>query len=438
MTEPPRQGEFLPPTRSASAQPVAPARKETLWVLERADSLIGEIALTVWLSVASIWRVPHAAIARNSMVQLEALVASRKILPPRMSLLVASIASALFLAWILPERTLHQTAHDTVGRLASVSPENWLAVAAPALVSLWMTAIAFASLLSRAAGVGAPEPHTTLMQTTSSMATLSCLGALSVLHGEYWLRPLRPGLDDLLALSGFWLMILYLGLAGWTCARQMCVASGCANWRRRAMLVLGPLGFISSALVALVATYWLVQAQALVADTMNRGEPPGYPQARSPSCFASDDAMVCQALLTARTDLAIGALQRIDIEWRDLTRSGQFKKFLPVSQVAQLNPRVELGGFWTLRAKEPMPLAFRIAKGDACRLRTEVAAFRQRVMPTEEGQRPRLELLFTIQWRPGYGLVKRDDAALANPRVRFELAGPDLETAMGDLCSDGN
>src|SRR5258706_16253030 len=85
------------------AAPTLPARKESLWILEQADNLLGEIAAAMWLSVASVWRIPRAAMARDSMDRLEVLIVRRQALPPRLSLLVASIASVLLLAFLLPE-----------------------------------------------------------------------------------------------------------------------------------------------------------------------------------------------------------------------------------------------------------------------------------------------------------------------------------------------
>jgi hypothetical protein len=80
------------------AAPALSARKESLWLLEKADNLLGEIGSAMWLSVASVWRVPRAAVTRDSKDRLEALVARRQALPPRLNLLVASIASVLLLA----------------------------------------------------------------------------------------------------------------------------------------------------------------------------------------------------------------------------------------------------------------------------------------------------------------------------------------------------
>jgi hypothetical protein len=96
--------------RSSSKEPAGstlPEHKNRLWVLERADDLLGEIAAALRLSIASVWRIPRAAVARNNVERLETLVVSRQALPPRLNLLIASIASALLLAPLLPERTPH-------------------------------------------------------------------------------------------------------------------------------------------------------------------------------------------------------------------------------------------------------------------------------------------------------------------------------------------
>ena len=124
------------PAAAAVSAPVA-----SLWVLDRADHLLEEVALALWLSVASAWRIPRAAVARDSMGRLEGLVAARRALPPRLNLLVASVASALLLAWLLPTRTPHMSAGTLFDRLATASAESWLLVAAPALISLWLTVI---------------------------------------------------------------------------------------------------------------------------------------------------------------------------------------------------------------------------------------------------------------------------------------------------------
>lgn len=415
-----------------------PPPKSGLWILDRADALIGEIALAVWLVIASIWRIPRAVIASDSIVRLENLIAARQILPPRMNLLVASIASALFLAWQLPERTPHQSTNSLLDRLTTTSPENWLIVAAPALISLWITVNFLAHVLRRAAGPGSTESTTLLMEATSSMAILSCIGTIAIFVWETNIKSLMSGLPDLLINAGFLLMIVFLAVAGWRCAQQTAVPPPCLVRRRRLVLFLGPLTFISSSWIALTATYWLLQAQASASRAMSQGEPPGYPIAFSPSCYTTDVFLVCEALLATRSDLAVGALQQVDVEWRDLTRSGAFKEvslFQQKSQVVQTAPRVDPGGFWMLHAKEPLPFAFQVPKPDACRLNEQIVAFRQRVEPLPGTHPQPLEVRFRAYWGRGFGLVRRNDAAVWDPAVTAEFADPNFDSALAALCS---
>jgi hypothetical protein len=404
-----------------------PTRGGSLWVLERADNLLGEVAAAMWLSVASVWRIPRAAVARDSMDRLEALVAGRRVLPPRLSLLVASIASPLLLSWVA--KGMPATG-ALLERLATTSPENWLVVAAPALVSLWLAVIALGALLHRAAGAGSLEPSSVLMQVISGVTILSCLGIFVVIYSETYLGTVRRGLPDLVILTGFWMLMAFLAVAGVRCAQQMTASSGCSRWRRRVVLVVvGPLAFVSAAVVAPIATYWLLQVQGLVTRVITEGalgEPPSNPSALSPTCYAMDESVVCQVLLSTRSDLALGAIQQVDIEWHDVRgRSAKVSLRPQASQILQLAPRVEPGGFWILRAKEPLPFAFQIATPDACRLHEQIADFRRRVEPMP-GLPPLVDVqvTFTISWRPGFGLVPRKDAAVLYLHARTEEWDP--------------
>lgn len=421
------------------AAPTLPAaRKESLWMLEKADNLLGEIGTAMWLSVASVWRVPRAAVARNSMDRLEALVVRRQALPPRLSLLVASIASVLLLAFLLPERTAHISADTLLSWLATTSPENWLVAGAPALISIWLTVIILGRVVRQAAGASSDDPTGLLMQVTSGVMILSCLGILAVGLGEARLNAVRHGLPDILIITGFWLMMTLLVVAGARCAQQM-MALGCSLWRRVVLFAIGPLAFVSSVLITLIATYWLLQAQALGARLIDEGKPPTGPSTFSPTCYVMAGSAVCQVLLSARSDLAIGVIRQVDIEWRDLQRSGAFTKvslLREASQIVQLAPRAEPGGFWTLHAKEFLPFAFQIATPDACRLYQQIAAFKQHVKPIP-GSPPRpLEVRFKIYWQPGFGLVPRKDAALSIEVWTDEFSDPQFDTELARLCDE--
>src|SRR5215472_12534654 len=107
--------------KSGNGEPAAtlPSPKGSLWVLEKADTLVCEVAVALWLAIASVWRIPVAAIKRNSMGRLDALVAKRQVLPPRLSLLVAAIVSALLLSFLLPDRTPHPSFDGLLRQLAT-------------------------------------------------------------------------------------------------------------------------------------------------------------------------------------------------------------------------------------------------------------------------------------------------------------------------------
>jgi hypothetical protein len=68
--------------------------------LERADDVLGEIAQVMWPGVASVWRIPPAAVVRDSMRRLEVLAARRRVRPPQLNLLIVSIVSPLLLSKI--------------------------------------------------------------------------------------------------------------------------------------------------------------------------------------------------------------------------------------------------------------------------------------------------------------------------------------------------
>jgi hypothetical protein len=418
----------------------APPRKESVWVLEQADNLLGDIAKAIWLSVASVWRIPRAAMARYSMDRLEVLVVRRQILPPRLSLLVASIASVLLLAFLLPERTAHLTTDTLLSYLATTSPGSLLLAAAPALISLWLTVLALSRLLHLAAGAVSRDPADVLMQVASGVVILSCLGIMAIGLVEARLNAVMRGLPDLAIITGFWLMMLLLAVAGVKCVQQMTASSACSSVRRRVVLFVGgPLAFVSSVLIALVATYWLLQAQALGARMVDEGKPPSAPSALAPTCYVMAGSVVCQVLLSARSDLAIGLIRQVDIKWRDLQRSGQSTKISLLqqsSQIVQLTPHAEPGGFWTLRAKEPSPFAFQIPAADACRLHLQIAAFKRRVEPIP-GVPPRSLLVqFTIYWQPGFGLLSRKDAGFSPEAWTNEFEDSTFETGLATLCSE--
>jgi hypothetical protein len=420
------------------AAPTSPEGKQSLWVLEKADNLLGEIGAAMWLSVASVWRVPRAAVGRSSMDRLKALVVRRQALPPRLSLLVASIASVLLLAVLLPEGTAHISTDTLLSWLATTSPENWLVAGAPALISLWLTVIVLGRVVRLVAGAISDDATGVLMQVTSGVMILSCLGILAVGLGEARLNAVRDRLPDVLIITGFWLMMTLLVVAGARCAQQM-MSLGCSLWRRAVLFAVVPLAFVSSVLITLVATYWLLQAQALGARLMDEGKPPTGPTTFSPTCYGMAGSAVCQVLLSARSDLAIGVIRQVDSEWRDLQRSGGFTKvslLREASQIVQLAPRAEPGAFWILHAKEPLPFAFQIATPDACRLYQQIAAFKHRVRPIP-GLQPRpLEVRFTIYWQPGFGLVPRRDASVSIEAGTDEFSDPQFETTLARLCDE--
>jgi hypothetical protein len=79
----------------------APTRKEKLWVLDRADDLFGEVANALWLAIASSWRVPIALCQPSGLERIKILVNDRRILPPRVGMLVAALASALTMVMLV-------------------------------------------------------------------------------------------------------------------------------------------------------------------------------------------------------------------------------------------------------------------------------------------------------------------------------------------------
>ena len=428
------------PSDERSESSKSPERNESLWVLDRADNLLREVAAALWLSIASVWRIPRAAVARDSMNRLQALVANRQALPPRLGLLVASITSALFLAPLLPMRTPHITLSALLHELATASPENWLLVALPALISLWLTTIILGRLLRKLAGVGSNEPTGALMQVASVVVILSCLGSLAVLNTEALLSSLRRGLPDILIITGFWLMMAFPAVAGFRCAPQLMASSACPGWRRGFVFVVAPLVFVSTVLGSLVGTYWLLQAEALVRQAIDRPrpEPFSFLTADSPTCYAIAESVVCQVLLSADSDFAIGGIRQVDLEWRDLTRRGKFTMVSlrpEVSQVVQLAPRTEPGGFWILRAKEPFPFAFQIATADACQLLEQIGDFQRRTPQIPGASAKPLEFRFTLCWRPGFALVAREDAAKSFVITTEAFADPGFYNALTGLCN---
>jgi hypothetical protein len=210
--------EVKTPSESGNEAPLnkAVVKQEGLWVLEKADSLSGEIAQAPWLIVASIWRLPIALLKRDSLNGLEAGVAGRRILPPRITMLTAALASALFLSFLLDT-----SPNDAIAKLSSASPEAWIAVAAPALISLWLVLLLTGEILRIVAGRESPDPQPSLTQAVSSVAILSCIGTLAIGLSEPWMNSIRKGLPDELIMVGLACTGLYLGYTGWNTARQV-------------------------------------------------------------------------------------------------------------------------------------------------------------------------------------------------------------------------
>jgi hypothetical protein len=201
--------------------------------------------------------------------------------------------------------------------------------------------------------------------------------------------------------------------------------------------VIGPVAFVAAAIGSLVGTYWLVQVQSVAFDYMSRGARPSWIVARAPSCFVADNALVCHALMTSQSDLAVGATREIKVSWRDLSR-GQFEPMSPSGKAPSptvRTPHAELGTYWTLRSKEPLPFALLIGKADACGLYETVKAHRARVPPPLNDE-PRLELSISVDWQRGVGLVPRDDAELYYPGIGFEVEDQSgqLERDLAALC----
>jgi hypothetical protein len=413
-----------------------PARREPLWILGRADDLLCQIAAAIWLSIASVWRIPRAALARDSIDRLQVLVANRQALPARLNLLLASIASSLFFSWLLPERTPHLLTAELLDRLGTSLPENWLIVGAPALISLWLTVIALGYLLRKAGGAGSKDATDALMQIASAITILSCLGVIGVAYMESRLDAVKRGLPDLLILTGFWMMMGLLVVAGARYAQQI-IASVHPPWQRRVLLfTAGPLAFVGTILIALVATYWLAQIQASVRK-IGEGKPPRSPEALSPACYVVSQSVVCHVLLSTGSDLAIGIIRQVDIEWRDLTRRGTdttVSLLQERSQIVQLAPHADFGEFWILRAKEPLPLAFQIATPDACQLYQQIAAFRRRVAPIRGNSLQPLKVRLKIYWQPGFGLVPRQDAGASFTTSTDEFDDRTFDTGVASLC----
>jgi len=159
-------------------------------------------------------------------------------------------------------------------------------------------------------------------------------------------------------------------------------------------------------------------------------------------CYDIDAALACQALLVAppgsRSDLAIGPLQEVVIEWRDLSRQGQFRGVALLrakSQVLQSTPRVEPGGFWILRAKEPVPFVFQVSTTDACQLQKDIEAFRQRVKPMEGRKTQPVEVKVSVRWSPGFALAERSDAALSKPDASASPGDQNFDELLARLCN---
>jgi hypothetical protein len=410
--------------------------KESLWLLERADNLLHEIAAAVWLSLASMWRIPMASVRKDSIVRMEALIAERRILPPRLAMLIASITTALLMAWVLPPRIAHQTAGNLMSKLTSASPENWLLVAAPALISLWLTVVVCGALLRVAAGWKLTRATDLLMHVVAASLLLNCAVSYALFWWDWDISAWRAGLTDDLFLYGRRLLTVFLCVAGVRCASQLSDANGHTAWRRLLLFILSPLIFAAAANLAIVATYWATQGNALVLKTMATGRLPEMAPAMSPKCTAEGGAVICQVLLLSTETIAVGTLRQIDFNWQ--SKGGGTEKvelFSHLSQVTQLSPSAPAGGFWPLRANELQPFSFQIATADACRLSADIES-EKKSLEQRDGITPEpVTVYLWLYWRTGFALQPREDAAVIFETVTEQFADPKFDEGLAQLCA---
>ncbi|KQV49457.1 hypothetical protein ASC95_17835 [Pelomonas sp. Root1217] len=401
-------------------------------MLERADDLFGEVANALWLVVATSWRVPIALCRATGLERIKELVNSRLILPPRVGMLVAALASALMMVMLVAGGM--NSATSMAGKLASASPEAWLAVAAPALLSLWLTMSAGGLLLRLLIGADWQRAQTGLTQAVVSVALACNVGMLGLGIGESWLKTLREGLPDTLLLTAAALAALFLAYVGWNCSRQ--VTAGLPRWRRAMAQMLFPALFLGAAVISLIGTYWFVKGREALDKAMNEPPPPGYVHASSSQCVFTAEHLLCTALLSSTTDLSLTAASELKLAWNDPSRSGSFTPFgAPTESLLKslTAPVVDLGKFWTLRAKEPQPLSILLDRKTICGLRDAVLASRQRLDPIDIS-RANIVIEIEVHWLAGYGLVVRDDAGLTLPDVRLEYGSSYFERELEKFC----
>jgi hypothetical protein len=403
---------------------------KNLWALEKADTFIGDIALALWLAIASIWRGPLVLLKRDSISRLDNIIALRRILPPRLNLFMAAIVSALFMSFVLPKRIPHSSLSETIEALNSTSSEKWIIVAAPALISLWVVVALLSSIFRFAVGRQSRDPQAYIAETISSVTIIICISLVTIIVLEPWMETIGVvGIFTYVVELLTMITAAYLLYAGWNCATQI---SGCLNsslYRAFVVIFIGPIGFVIAAIAAMVGIYWIVTAQATVFDALSKiGRPQSGIAVRSSTCFVAKENLICQGLMTIDSDAAVGATKYVEIGWRDPRRSDDFEAIAlaPSSQTLVLTPNVHLGAYWTFRSKEPSPISLQIDKSDVCSFYSTLETHRR-------DQPPQIELSITVAWYPGYALASRENPELSYPRADFTVQN--IKADLDKLCT---
>jgi hypothetical protein len=407
-----------------------PAKTESLWLLDRADELMRAIALTAWLSVASVFRLARALLARDSIARIAALLANRRILPPTFGLLVAAVVSSITFGYI---RISTYTPLDLLSKLSSASAENWLLVAGPGLVSLWFTAFVLGRVLSAVSDRHAVDASALLMHAMSTFTIIGCVIRATSEWVMDFAYEFAYGLL-LVAYPLFLTLFLLLGatlaIVGWRAGQQVISRSSATRWRRFLLVyLLAPFAFVAAVPAAFTMQGWL---SAVVIPTF--AEKLKLPvevfdphlHAYGHECYGVGDSFVCQLVLASAHDVIVGSLDKVVLEIRNTQHPEVEKEVVllaSLDQVEQRSPRVEVGTFWKLQGKEATAVAFQIPKEHACRLL-------ERDAETSVGARFN-RISFRVAWYPGIG-------SLRNPSKRFYTSSDAVSEAflaeLPDVC----
>jgi len=367
--------------RRAGAPAEAGPQAAALWVIQKPDELVAGSLHALRLAITSGPKMIAAVVLRNSVRKLDDLHRANSMLPEGLLLLVGGLATA-FAAdtlesfdsdnWAASLRRMAGLAH----RLTGGSLQDWLAIAAPALLALWVSLSCATPLLRWAFGREAPAGGRLMLATISAVAVLTGALLSTAAFGEALLNSLSETPDPNSMLEGAVGLLILLALAalllvpfaGFRFAQQASAHLGARRWLD--LVVVGPGMFV---LVAAAPMYLYLNAQHWANSsgrwmaTTRASEEDNFVTGLRPQCYAVADRVHCQMLLmsTAAYPLVLTAVRHAQLRFKD-AKFNQGVKVKFDADVQQLSPSTGSATLWRLDPNVPLPLVVSLPKDRFC------------------------------------------------------------------------